>query len=70
MGKSIPVKKKKTLEKQGTLPKSTSIEKKLSVAIITYNEERNIRDCIESCVNVADEIVILDSISTDKPKDF
>ncbi|EMY12723.1 glycosyltransferase, group 2 family protein [Leptospira weilii str. Ecochallenge] len=66
MGKSIPVKKKKTLERQGTLPKSTSIEKKLSVAIITYNEERNIRDCIESCLNVADEIVILDSISTDK----
>ncbi len=40
--------------------------KKLSAAIITYNEEKNIRDCIESCLPVADEILILDSHSTDE----
>ncbi|EMY77681.1 glycosyltransferase, group 2 family protein [Leptospira weilii serovar Ranarum str. ICFT] len=62
MGKSIPNKKKKIEKKQGTL----STGKKLSVAIITYNEERNIGACIESCLDVADEIVVLDSISTDK----
>lgn len=39
--------------------------KKLSAAIITFNEENNIRDCIESCLPVADEILILDSHSTD-----
>ena len=40
--------------------------KKLSAAIITFNEENNIRDCIESCLPVADEILILDSHSTDE----
>ncbi len=36
------------------------------MAIITYNEEANIRDCIDSVCSLADEIVILDSLSTDK----
>ncbi len=39
--------------------------KKISVYIITYNEETKIRDCLES-VKWADEIVVLDSFSTDK----
>ena len=39
--------------------------KKLSVTIITHNEEENIRDCIES-VKWADEILIVDSGSTDR----
>lgn len=38
---------------------------KLSVYVITYNEENKIRDCLES-VKWADEIVIVDSFSTDK----
>jgi glycosyltransferase involved in cell wall biosynthesis len=38
---------------------------KLSVAIITHNEESNIRGAIES-VKWADEIVVVDSFSTDK----
>jgi glycosyltransferase involved in cell wall biosynthesis len=37
----------------------------LSVVIITYNEEENIRRCIASAAPVADEIVVLDSFSTD-----
>jgi len=37
----------------------------LSVAIITYNEEANIKECLES-VKWADEIVVVDSFSTDK----
>lgn len=37
----------------------------LSVTIITKNEERNIRRCLES-VRFADEIIVLDSGSTDK----
>lgn len=36
----------------------------ISVAIITYNEEANIRRCLES-VKWADEIVVVDSGSTD-----
>jgi len=38
---------------------------KLSVIIITYNEEENIKHCLES-VKWSDEIVIVDSFSSDK----
>lgn len=45
------------------------VEQKLSVIIITYNEEDNIRDCLNS-VKWADEIIVIDSKSTDKTVDF
>lgn len=38
---------------------------KISATIITLNEERNIRRCIQSLLPVADEIIVLDSFSTD-----
>ncbi len=38
----------------------------ISAVIITYNEERNIGRCLESLQGVADEIVVVDSFSTDK----
>ncbi len=38
---------------------------KLSVTIITHNEENNIRDCLES-VKWADEIIVIDSESNDR----
>ena len=38
----------------------------LSVSIITYNEEKNILRCLNSLWQVADEVVILDSFSTDQ----
>ncbi len=37
----------------------------LSVVIITFNEERNIGRCLESVRGVADDVVVLDSFSTD-----
>jgi glycosyltransferase involved in cell wall biosynthesis len=43
---------------------------KLSVVIITYNEEKNIGRCIDSVHNIADEVVILDSFSNDRTKDI
>lgn len=43
---------------------------KLSVIIISLNEERNIRRCLSSVKALADEIVILDSYSTDKTKEI
>ena len=43
---------------------------KLSVVIITFNEERNIGWCIESVLEVADEIVVVDSFSTDKTREI
>ncbi len=39
---------------------------KISVVIITYNEERNIRRCLESVMPIADEIIVVDSLSTDR----
>lgn len=38
---------------------------KLSVVIITYNEEKNIARCIDSVIDIADDIVVIDSYSTD-----
>jgi len=38
----------------------------LSVVIITYNEEHNIAGCIDSVKSLADEIIVLDSYSTDR----
>lgn len=37
----------------------------LSVVIITFNEERNIARCLESVKDLADEILVVDSFSTD-----
>ncbi len=45
---------------QGILPAMT-----LSVCIITFNEEANIRRTLESVKNIADEIIVVDSRSTD-----
>ncbi|WP_179336591.1 glycosyltransferase family 2 protein [Winogradskyella ludwigii] len=41
---------------------------KLSGVIITFNEERNIEQCLASLVNVVDEIIVVDSFSTDNTK--
>ncbi len=38
---------------------------RLSAVIITYNEEKYIEQCIRSLLDVADEIVVVDSYSTD-----
>ncbi|HRH37555.1 MAG TPA: glycosyltransferase family 2 protein [Flavobacteriales bacterium] len=37
----------------------------LSVVIITYNEERNLARCLASVKGIADDIVVVDSFSTD-----
>lgn len=41
---------------------------KFSGVIITYNEERYIEKCIKSLVDVVDEIIVVDSYSTDNTK--
>lgn len=38
----------------------------LSLCMITKNEEKNIKACLESMINIADEIIIVDTGSTDK----
>ena len=39
---------------------------KISGLIITFNEERNIKDCITSLLAVCEDVVVVDSCSTDK----
>jgi glycosyltransferase involved in cell wall biosynthesis len=39
---------------------------RISAVIITLNEERNIGRCIDSLRDVADEVIVVDSFSTDK----
>jgi len=39
---------------------------KISACIISFNEEQNIGDCLNSLGNIADEIVVVDSFSTDR----
>ncbi|MFO7830128.1 MAG: glycosyltransferase [Bacteroidales bacterium] len=41
---------------------------KISAVIITLNEEKNIKRCIDSIINIVDEIVVIDSFSTDNTK--
>ena len=41
---------------------------KLSGVIITFNEQRNIERCLQSLINVVDEIIVVDSFSTDQTK--
>ncbi|MCK5170160.1 MAG: glycosyltransferase, partial [Bacteroidales bacterium] len=42
----------------------------ISAVIITLNEERNIKRCLESIYEVVDEIVVIDSFSTDKTREI
>lgn len=43
---------------------------KISGVVITYNEERNIERCLESLHGICDEIVVVDSFSTDRTKEI
>ncbi len=43
---------------------------KLSVVIITLNEEKNLDRCLNSVKTIADEMVVVDSFSTDKTKEI
>jgi glycosyltransferase involved in cell wall biosynthesis len=42
----------------------------LSVVIITFNEEKNIGRCLDSVKEIADDIVVVDSFSTDKTQNI
>ena len=43
---------------------------KISACIISFNEEDRIEDCLKSLQGVADEIIIVDSLSTDRTKEL
>ncbi len=43
---------------------------RISGVIITYNEENNIERCLKSLEGIVDEIVVVDSFSTDRTKEI
>jgi len=43
---------------------------KLSVVVITFNEERNIERCLASVKGLADELVVVDSYSGDRTREI
>jgi len=43
---------------------------KITVAIITYNEENNIGRCISSVLPIADEVLVVDSFSKDRTEEI
>lgn len=43
---------------------------KVSAVIITFNEEKNIERCLASVTKVVDEIVVVDSFSTDRTEEI
>lgn len=53
-----------------TLQHQSTMSVKISGVIITYNEEDFIGRCLESMKDVVDEIIIVDSYSTDKTEDI
>lgn len=42
----------------------------ISVVISAHNEEKNIKDCIESVLDLASEIIVIDNSSTDNTSDI
>lgn len=42
----------------------------ITIVIVTFNEEKNISECIKSCISVADRIIVLDNYSTDNTVDI
>ncbi len=42
----------------------------LTAVIITFNEERNIARCLQSIHTIADEVVVVDSLSTDRTREI
>ena len=43
---------------------------KISAVISAYNEEKNIKDCLESIKDLADEIIVVDNSSNDKTSEI
>ncbi len=52
------------------VPSTTSRSSSVSLTMIVRNEEKNLGECLESIQGVVDEIVVVDTGSTDRTKDI
>jgi glycosyltransferase involved in cell wall biosynthesis len=43
---------------------------KITATVITLNEERKLEGCLQSLIGIADEILVVDSFSTDRTKEI
>ena len=43
---------------------------KISAVIITFNEEEHLEKCLKSLMGIVDEIIVVDSFSTDRTQDI
>ena len=46
------------------------MEVKISAVILTLNEEKNIERCITSVLGIVDDVVVVDSFSTDRTEEI
>lgn len=58
------------MQKPAAIEPTRSENQKFSATVITFNEEKHIARCIESLLPVTDDIIILDSYSTDRTKEI
>ena len=49
-----------------SMVKDQNKRQELSVVLATYNEEKNLPECLNSVAGLADEIIIVDGSSQDK----
>jgi glycosyltransferase involved in cell wall biosynthesis len=52
------------------LQEKNKMESNISIIILTYNEEVNLTKCLESILNLSDDVIVVDSYSTDKTLDI
>jgi len=62
-------KKQKQKQKQSKIPLTPSVGSGISVCMIVKNEEKNLPNCLSSIQNFANEIVVVDTGSTDGTKE-
>jgi glycosyltransferase involved in cell wall biosynthesis len=53
-----------------SIPGESRTMPKISACIISFNEDRRIEDCLKSLAGVADQIVVVDSESTDRTREI
>lgn len=49
---------------------SDNLKLPITAIVLTFNEEKNIRECLKSIYGQVDQVIVVDSFSTDRTKDI